>query len=139
MSDNTTVETSNKDDSRRWRETAYLHAKNWPEAIPWDGPKTEYGVYPWGEPSHDQYGIDNYPWSHPDAASISYEHMGDVCPMCGVPLRMDQIVITKTGAKGELIEVSKSEDPEPSYHPHCYDERQEKLQEKQMRTISEFR
>ena len=121
--------------TRRWRETAYLKKENWPEAIPVEGPQTRYGVYAWGKPTHDQYGIDKYPWNHPDAASIGYDYWGDVCPMCGIPLNMEEMVITKTGKRGELYEVSESEDPEPSYHPHCYDKRQEILQEQQMEAI----
>jgi len=125
------TETQDQHD-RRWREDAYLTAENWPEAIPYIGPRTEYGVYPWGKVRHDQYGIDNYSWSHPDAASIGYEYLGDVCPMCGIPLKSSEYVITKWGDRGELLEVSPSSDPVPSYHPHCYDERQEQLQQRQL-------
>jgi hypothetical protein len=122
-------------DERDWRETAYLQVENWPEAIPWSGPRREYGAYPWGRPTHDQYGIDTYPFSHPNAASIGYGYIGDVCPMCGVPLQSDEQVITKTGKRGELFDVSPSEKPEPAYHPACYDERQEQLQTRQLEVL----
>lgn len=122
-------------DERDWREYAHLNAENWPEAVPNSGPRREYGVYPWGDPDHDQYGIDDYPFSHPDAASIGHYYMGDVCPMCGVPLEGREPVITKTGKRGELLEVSHNDKPEPSYHPSCYDERQEELQRRQGQVI----
>jgi len=120
---------------RDWRESAYLRKKNWPEAVPWTGPRREYGVWPWGRPTHDQYGIDDYPFSHPDAASIGHHYVGDVCPMCGVPLRGDEIVTTKTGERGELVDVSPITKPEPAYHPDCYDKRQEELQSRQLELI----
>jgi len=120
---------------RRWREYAYLDAENWPEAIPAEGPRTKYGVYPWGRQTHDQYGIDTYTWSQPDAASIGYDYLGDVCPMCGKPLKTDERVVTKSGSRGELLDISESSDPEPSYHPHCYDERREELQRRQMEVV----
>jgi len=124
-------------DDKDWRKSAYLRKENWPEAIPYYGPRREYGPYPWTEPDHDQYGIDEYPYSHPDAASIGHYYIGDVCPMCGVPLRGDEIVITKTGEQGELLDVSPHEKPEPAYHPACYDERQERLQTRQQELLTE--
>jgi hypothetical protein len=120
---------SDESSERDWREYAHLKAENWPEAIPNSGPRREYGVYPWTAPTHDQYGIDDYPYIHPDAASISHYHMGDVCPMCGVPLNGQETVVTKTGKKGELLDVSPSAKPEPSYHPSCYDERTQELRQ----------
>ena len=64
-------------DEQRWRKTAYLHAENWPEAIPPEGPKTEYGVYPWGQPSHDQYGIDE--WEFTDSDQQVYKVVAPYC------------------------------------------------------------
>jgi hypothetical protein len=119
-------------DDRDWREWAHLHTEHWPEAIPWTGPRREYGVYPWCEPTHDQYGVDDYPQCHPDAASIGYDYRGDVCPMCGVPLPMTEDVVTKVGNRGKLADVSPDGHPVPSYHPACYEERQETLQAKQL-------
>ena len=124
---------------RRWREDAYLTKSKWPEAIPHCGPKTEYGVYPWGNPTHDQYGIDDYPFSHPDAASLGDLYLGDVCPMCGVPLKGDEKVITKTGKRGELLDVSPCEKPEPAYHPDCYSKRDEILQRRKNAALSDFK
>ena len=120
---------------RDWREYAHLNAEDWPEAVPNSGPRREYGVYPWTEADHDQYGIDEYPYSHPDAASIGHYYVGDVCPMCGVPLDGREPVITKTGEKGELLDVSHSTKPEPAYHPSCYDERRERLQQRQTELV----
>lgn len=96
----------------------YLQAKNWPECIPDDE---------WGDPDHDPHGLDEYPHSHPKAGSISGNYMGDVCPWCGVPLRMDEKVCTINMVCGELGDVTENADP--CYHPNCWAERQQELNE----------
>lgn len=124
---------------RDWRETAYLSKQNWPEAIPWMGPRREYGVYPWGEPRHyDPHGMDDYIHTHPDAASIGELYMGDVCPYCGVPLRFDETVVNNNGQEGELHEVSPDEAPIPCYHKDCWNERQAKINRLENKTLGDF-
>jgi hypothetical protein len=118
-----------------WRESAHLNAENWPECIPEMFPKREYGPYAWGEP-RDEY--DNYPWSHPDAGSISGRHMGDVCPMCGKPLRIDETVVNKDGSVGDLIDVSSNRNPVPCYHKQCWRDRQETKGKAENSTLGEF-
>lgn len=110
---------------RDWRETAYLTRSNWPEAIPNSGPKREYGPYPWSRV--DKFDClderDNYPHTHPDAASIGAKFMGDVCPRCGVPLRSDETVIDQQGERGDLAEITDARDPDPVYHVNCWKRR----------------
>jgi hypothetical protein len=38
---------------RDWRKSAYLRKENWPEAIPWTGPRRAYGPYSWGKADID--------------------------------------------------------------------------------------
>lgn len=126
-------------DSRDWREYAYLSKENWPEAIPWYGPKREYGPYPWGESDHhDPHDMDEYHWTHPAAASISDIHMGDVCPYCGVPLRYDENVVNINGNEGQLWEVSPDDSPKPCYHEDCWSERQAKIHQIENSSLIEF-
>jgi hypothetical protein len=122
-----------------WRETAYLTKDKWPEAIPPMGPKREYGPYPWGQISHEnKHGVDDYPHSHPAAGSIGDIYMGDVCPMCGVPLRYDAEVVNIRGTRGELHAVSPDENPIPCYHPDCWDEREQTIKSKENVLLTEF-
>lgn len=114
-------------DDRDWRSWAYLDADNWPEAIPAMGPKREYGPWPWPEPTHDPEGLDPYPDSHPNAASIGDLYLGDVCPWCGVPLRWDQTVVLIDKTRGVFHEISAIDDPAVAYHPGCHAERRGKL------------
>jgi len=113
-----------------WRYAAYLNRVNWPECIPWTGPKREYGPYPWSRPDHDDpHDLDEYPHMHPDAGSIGEMYMGDVCPYCGVPVKWDAEVVLITGAKGTLHEVDTMADPTPAYHSDCWHEREQEKQE----------
>lgn len=124
---------------RDWREWAYLRKENWPEAIPWCGPKREYGPYPWHEPNHhDPHGLDDYPFSHPDAASCGDTYMGDVCPRCGVPLRGDETVVNHRGTEGMLWDVSPDENPVPCYHPECWRERQAEKHKQHNASLEDF-
>lgn len=123
------------DDPRDWREWAYVRAENWPEAIPWTGPKREYGPYPWGRPDHDDpHGLDTYPHTHPDAASVGENYLGDVCPYCGTPLRWDEVVVQREDGRGRLCDLDDPSDPTPSYHPQCAAERRQELH----RSFGEF-
>ena len=126
-------------DNRDWRESAYLTKENWPEAVPPMGPKREYGPHPWGQINHEnKYGIDEYPFSHPAAASVGEMYMGDVCPICGVPLRYDETVVNIRGKKGELYEVSPDKSPLPCYHSDCWDERKQQIAQKENKQLTEF-
>jgi len=113
---------------RDWRAWAYSSYDNWPECIPPMGPKRKYGPYPWGEPRHDALeDIDRYPFSHPDAASVGHDYWGDTCPWCGVPLAFSETVVRATdGKRGTLHEISPCEDPVPTFHPECWNEREAK-------------
>jgi hypothetical protein len=103
---------------RDWRKSAYLRKENWPEAIPWTGPRRAYGPYSWGKADIDGC---KYPSNHPDAASIGHNYIGDVCPWCGVPLHgTDEEVVLHNGSEGTLIELTELGDPEPAFHPGCY-------------------
>jgi len=111
--------------TRDWRESAYLRKENWPEAIPWTGPKREYGPYPWSPPDDP---TDNYPHTHPDAGSVGDTFLGDVCPWCGVPLRWDETVVLKeSGEKDVFHELNDLDSPKPAYHPDCWHERRAEL------------
>jgi hypothetical protein len=122
-----------------WRASAYLRKENWPEAIPVNGPKREYGPYPWGKVRHeDPHNLDNYPFSHPAAASVGDVYMGDVCPRCGVPLRYDERVVTRSSRKGELHEVSPDTSPKPCYHPECWKDREAEKHQLTNTTLAEF-
>lgn len=124
---------------RDWRYSAYLSKENWPEAIPWTGPKREYGPYPWGEISHhNPHDVDTYNWSHPDAASVGGPYMGDVCPMCGVPVPCDEEVVNIRGSDGKLFEVSPNENPVPVYHPECWKDRQATIHGRENATLGDF-
>lgn len=103
---------------RDWRKSAYLKRENWPEAVPWTGPRREHGVYPWGESDVEAC---EYPQHHPDAASISHDDLGDVCPWCGVPIRYyGETIRLHTGTKGELCDLLDLNEHEPAFHPDCY-------------------
>lgn len=115
-------------DDRDWREWAYLTAENWPEAIPNSGPHREYGPWPWSSPTHDDpHGVDRWPASHPDAASVGHSYMGDVCPYCGVPLNRRETVVLIDGMEGQFAEINPVAEPEPAYHPECWSERQHEV------------
>lgn len=129
-------ETSNQD----WREAAYLRKENWPEAIPWTGPKREYGPYPWSQTNHhDPHDLDDYNWTHPAAASIGDLYMGDVCPYCGVPLQYDESVVNIHGEDGELWDVSPDESPNPCYHADCWTERKATINQKENQQLGDFK
>jgi hypothetical protein len=114
----------NVDSNRDWRKSAYLDKDNWPEAISWCGPKREYGVYPWGNPSHEDLDErDTYPHMHPDSASVGDTYAGDVCPYCGVPIRRDEAVVLSGGTKGVFWDINEMGDPVPAWHPECWSER----------------
>lgn len=114
------------DTERDWRESAYLSKENWPEAIPNDGPKREYGPYTWGRISHeDPNALDDYPASHPDAASVGDVYLGDVCPYCGVPLAWTEQVVLLTGESGIFGDVDDLQEPTPAYHTDCWEQRRE--------------
>lgn len=126
-------------DERDWRRSAYLTRDNWPEAIPWTGPKRRSGPYPWGRPRHDDpYDLDDYPDLHPDAASVGGSYMGDVCPYCGVPLPNNQDVVLITGERGELCDVDDLHDPTPAYHPDCWRERQAEMHGLENTTLDDY-
>jgi hypothetical protein len=126
-------------DNRDWRASAYLNTENWPEAIPWYGPKREYGPYPWGESDHyDPHNLDEYHWTHPDAGSCGDIYMGDVCPYCGVPLRLDETAVNINGREGNLHVVSPDETPVPSYHPECWKERQAEVHSRENQTLGDY-
>lgn len=112
------------DSDRDWREWAYLDAENWPDAIPWTGPKRRYGPYPWSRPDHDSFGVDEYPHFHVDAASVGDTYLGDVCPWCGVPVRRDEEVVVKSGDRGTFWDINELDNPVPAYHPVCWGERE---------------
>jgi len=133
------TDTTDDDDDRDWREWAFLREKFWPDAIPYTGPKREYGPYPWGEKTHeDPHDVDDYPDSHPSAASVGDLYAGDVCPYCGTPTRIDQEVVTGEGERGELIAMTDRRDPEPAYHPNCWTQRQEAIGQLENRTLADF-
>lgn len=123
-----------------WRETAYLDKQNWPKAIPYIGPKREYGPYPWGKYSghFDPHDLDDYGWTHPDAGSVGSMYAGDVCPYCGVPLRLDEPAVNNNGQKGELHEISPNEQPIPCYQPECWNDRQAERYQIESTTLSEY-
>lgn len=127
------------DDDRDWRKWAYRRAENWPEAIPWTGPKREFGPYPWGRPSHHNPGdVDRYPSSHPDASSCGEAYIGDVCPFCGVPLRWNETVVLITGEQGAFHEVDQVDDPTPAYHPGCWRDREAEFHGLENTTLGAF-
>lgn len=127
------------DRERDWRSWAYLQADNWPEAIPGMGPKREYGPYPWSAPTHyDDYDLDDYPHSHPDAGSVGGEYLGDVCPYCGVPLRWDEKVVLIGGTRGTFHEVDDLDSSTPAYHPDCYDDRDATIRRTENRSLDEW-
>lgn len=124
---------------RDWREWAYLDASRWPEAIPEMGPKREYGPYPWGQKTHhDPHDVDDYPNSHPDAASCGDTYLGDVCPRCGVPLRWDEEVYTIGGTRGVFHEVDELDSPTPAYHIECYRDRQAEIHGLENTSLEDF-
>jgi hypothetical protein len=111
---------SNKD----WRASAYLKRENWPDAIPWTGPKREYGPYPWRRPDHEDLDErDTYPHMHPDSASVGYTYAGDVCPYCGVPIARDEEVMLADGTEGTFWDINETGNPVPAWHPDCWAER----------------
>jgi len=122
-----------------WRDYAYLTKSNWPEAIPWMGPKREYGPYPWSGPVHDDpHNVDTYIHTHPDAASCGPYCMGDVCPYCGVPLSGKEGVYKITGESGRLDEITENRNPKPCYHPECWDKRQAEIHGQEHTTLGEW-
>lgn len=126
---------------RDWREAAYLQKENWPDAIPWTGPKREYGPYPWGRPRHDELDpdVDEYPHSHPDAASIGHDYLGDVCPYCGVPVKWTEQVRLSDGHLGVFQEITELDEPEPGWHPECWKDRQAEIHGHENASLEVFR
>ena len=124
------------DSDNRWRETAHLREKNWPEAIHAIGPKTKHGVSEWGKP-HTEH--DNYPRSHPAAASVGGSYMGDVCPECGVPLRFDETVVNANQVRGNLLDVSPNENQVACWHPECWRERHKRVAQENNHTLEGFK
>lgn len=102
---------------------AYLRLENWPDCIPATEPTREFAPAAWRPPDHDPEGVDDYPWSHPSAASVGDSYMGDVCPYCGVPLSIYEIVTTLDNETGRLHAVSPDDTPKPCYHRACWLER----------------
>lgn len=121
-----------------WRKWAYTQASNWPEAVPWMGPKRRYGPYPWGRPTHDDEGLDDYPHRHIDANSCGDGFLGDVCPYCGVPLRWTEEVYLIDGTFGIFGAVDETDDPTPAYHPDCWRERQAEKHGNENTTRTEY-
>lgn len=118
--------------------SAYLSEQNWPECVPWMGPVRKGGPKPWARPIHDDTGLDTYPPHHIAAASISYEHSGDVCPWCGVPLRDNQTVRTADGDSGTIWELAHDDISVPLYHEPCYQLRQAKIHSQRHTSLGEF-
>jgi len=130
---------SDTEQEQDWREWAYLQRDNWPDAIPWTGPKREYGPCPWTEPTHhDPHGLDDYPHVHPDAASIGHSYHGDVCPYCGVPLRWDETVTLVDGTQGVYHDIEDIDSPTPAYHLECYDKRRGTIQQREHKTLDKW-
>lgn len=122
-----------------FRESAYLKAENWPEAIPWIGPKREYGPYPWGSKTHyDPHDLDNYPSGHPDAASIGGVYPGDVCPSCGVPLKNNETVRNQSGREGIIWDLAQDSVGVPLYHPECGKEREAQENSIENQSLTDF-
>lgn len=118
---------------------AYLRTENWPECIPWTEPTREYGPYAWRPPTHDNPGgIDTYPNSHPDAASVGHDYLGDVCPFCGVPIAWTETVVTTEGVRGVFADITAVGDPIPAYHPECWDERSSRIASEQFHQLTEY-
>lgn len=124
---------------RDWRESAYLKKENWPEAIPPTGPKREYGPEPWFSKVHpDPHNLDDYPSSHPDAASIGYQYGGDVCPYCGVPLENDVELVDQTGQTGTIWDLARDDVTIPVYHPECWKARRADRRRKENASLAEY-
>lgn len=124
---------------RDWRKSAYLTLSNWPECIPWTGPKRRYGPFPWGEVDHyDPHNLDDYPHHHPAAASVGDSYIGDVCPYCGVPLDFGDEVVLHDGQRGVFAELNDLDDPVPAYHPTCWRERQAEKHSLTNTTLGDF-
>lgn len=122
-----------------WRKSAYLRVENWPEAIPPTGPKREYGPAPWGQKTHDDpHDLDDYPNSHPDAASVGETFLGDVCPYCGKPLDWFGEVVLIDGTRGTFADVDDVGDPTPAYHPECWRDREAERAGLENTTVEEF-
>lgn len=110
---------------------AYLRKANWPECIPWTEPTREYWPQAWWGPTlPGDDSPDTYNSSHPAAGSLGDLYFGDVCPYCGVPVRMDEEVIGEDGTRGEVWDVSPDEDQQPVYHRECYMERRGHTEQK---------
>jgi hypothetical protein len=130
---------SETESNRDWRESAYLRKEKWPAAIPWMGPKREHGPYPWPEKSHhDPHDLDEYPHRHIDAASCGDTYMGDVCPYCGVPVRLDTELVNINGNQGIGFEISPDNNPIPLYHPDCWQEREKTVNQLENRTLDAY-
>lgn len=127
-------------DGEDWRYAAHLRKQNWPDAIPPMGPKREYGPYPWSPKAHhDPHDLDDYPHSHPDAASVGETYMGDVCPYCGVPLDwVNDEVVMFDGRRGQFCEVNDVDTPKPAYHPDCWRDRQAEKHGLENTTLGEY-
>lgn len=117
----------------------YLRVENWPECIPPTEPTEEYAPQAWWQPTHDDpHGVDDYQHTHPDAASIGDDYMGDVCPYCGVPLRWTESVVLITGDRGTFHEVDDVDSPTPAYHPDCWRDRQAEIHGHENATLDAF-
>lgn len=124
---------------RDWRTYAYLDKENWPEAIPWTGPKREYGVYSWPPKSHhDPHDLDDYPTHHADAASVGHEYGGDVCPRCGVPLSNTETVVNKDGREGTIWDLARDDVTVPTYHKKCWKHRSAELSRLENKTFEDY-
>lgn len=103
----------------------YLQKSNWPDCIPPTEPTQEYAPQAWWQPTHhDPHDVDAYQHTHPAAASIGYEYLGDVCPYCGVPLSWEEHVVLLDGRRGVLGELCEVDEVVPAYHPDCWRYRQ---------------
>lgn len=130
---------SETESNQDWREWAYLNRENWPDAIPPMGPAREYGPYPWPEKSHyDPNDLDDYPNSHVEAASCGDTYMGDVCPYCGVPVRLDNELVNIHGERGQGFDVSPHDNPVPLYHPDCWTEREAEVKQIENQTLDQY-
>lgn len=87
---------------------------------------------------YDPHDLDDYPHSHPDAASVGDEHMGDTCPRCGVPLSMLETVVLITGEKGTFADVDDMNDPTPAFHPPCWEERTAEVNRIENETLADY-
>lgn len=126
--------------TKDWRSYAYLQKDRWPEAIPWMGPKREYGPTPWSEIHHENpFGIDTYPHYHPYASAVGDPYLGDVCPYCGQPLSWTEKVTLISGETGQFHEIDQVDDPTPAYHVGCWKARQAEIHERENEQLDKWK